>query len=94
MVKSNRSWMRDLLAVLLAFAGLGFAVYFMLQGELMAQTPLGAVITSSIKQQATDGIMMYFKGIGGAIFLSSIAYIMVGQEEALQTTIEEPAKRK
>jgi hypothetical protein len=94
MVKPTRCWMRDVLAVLLAFSGLGVAVYFMLQGELLSQTPFGGVISSSAKQQATAGIMMYFKGIGGAILLSSIAYIMVGQDDTIQTTIQEPAKRK
>jgi hypothetical protein len=94
MGKSSRSWIKDVLAVLLAFAGMGFALLMMLQGELMSQTPLGAVISPEVKQSTIEGIKLYFMGIGGAILLSSIAYILVGQDDTVKTTVPDTSKRQ
>jgi hypothetical protein len=93
MAAKSQCWMKDLLAVLLAFAGLGVAVWMMIEGELASHVPLGAQLTGQTKQAVISGLMLYFKGIGGAILLSSIAYIMVGQDDTVQTTLSDSSKR-
>jgi hypothetical protein len=85
--------LKNLIAVLIAFAGFGLAVMLMIKGEMLAFTPLGKLITPGARQTVLTGLMAYFQGIGGAMVLSAIAYIMVGQEDIICTTVPDPKKR-
>jgi hypothetical protein len=88
MAKQRCGWLKDMLAVFLAFGGAGAAVWLMLQGEVLSQLPLGVTVTDAARAVALNGLTMYFKGIGGAIFLCSVAYILVGQDDTVVTSAD------
>jgi hypothetical protein len=92
-IGAKSACIKNLIAVLIAFAGFGLAVMLMIKGEMLAFTPLGKLITPGARQTVLTGLMAYFQGIGGAMVLSAIAYIMVGQEDIICTTVPDPKKR-
>ena len=73
---------RDLLAVVIAFAAaIGLAWMWLgetkMVGEIVPNTP------------AYDGMVNYLRGIGLVLLGVSIAYILLGHEEKISTTVDD-----
>ncbi len=81
---------KEVIAVLIALAGLALGVIMMLQGE--SQVVIGE--TPEARQLMLDGLMTYFKGFGLAVFLAGVAYILVDGEEDVTTVLSPASTRK
>ena len=76
---------RDVLVVALAFVGLVWGVTDMLQGEALVVIPDDPAQMLASRDAMIEGLKQYSKGIGLAIFLAGIGFVIVDYDEDLTT---------
>jgi hypothetical protein len=92
-MKKTGCWMKDVFALALSFVGLALAVVLMMQGEQHAAIADSLKGTPEGNATLVQGIMLYFRGIGGAILLAAIGWILIGYQDDRSTRVAPPTSQ-
>jgi hypothetical protein len=77
--------LRDVIVVLLAVVGLVWGVSDMLHGEAKVVIPGDAAQLAAGRDAMLHGLVQYCQGIGMAILLAGIGFVIVDYDEELST---------
>ena len=95
MKRSAFTW-KDILAVLLGLSALaGLVVMFNSEAKVVlhnVSTP--DVVLAQFNSQVLPGIKKYSLAIGAILLAVSISYILLGAQEDISTTLDEPDSKK
>jgi hypothetical protein len=85
--------LRETLAFIVAIAATVIGVSYMLGGEQQVVIPAGKTMTPEVYSTVLQGLVQYSIGMGLALVMAGIAFILFGYEEDLTTAPEKRVDR-